>query len=121
MQAVIETPSYLSAADDAGMTDEERRDAVTFIAANPMAGDMIQGTGGCRKVRLAGRGKGKSGGYRIITYYAGTDVPVFLLTVFSKGERANLTKAEKNSLRTLTQTLVASLTAKVVRLGKKGA
>ena len=47
---------------------------------------------------LAGRGKGKSGGYRLITYFGGADAPVYLLTVFSKGERDNLTKAERNML-----------------------
>ena len=51
-------------------------------------------------MRFAGRGKGKSGGYRVVTYYAGSDIPVFLLAVLSKGERANLSKAEQNALRT---------------------
>jgi len=57
------------------------------------------GTGGARKVRFAGRGKGKSGGYRVITFFGGDDIPVFLLNVFSKGERANLSKTERNELR----------------------
>ena len=56
-------------------------------------------TGGARKVRFAGRGKGKSGGYRVVTYFAGEDIPVFLLALFSKGERENLSKAERNALR----------------------
>jgi hypothetical protein len=51
------------------------------------------------KVRFAGRGKGKSGGYRVITYFGGGDIPVFLLNVFSKGDRVNLSKAEVNALR----------------------
>jgi hypothetical protein len=55
-----------------------------------MAGDEIPGTGGCRKLRVAGRGKGKSCGYRTITFYSGESMPVFLLTVFSKGERSDL-------------------------------
>ena len=49
-----------------------------WIAANPAAGDVIEGTGGARKVWFAGKGKGKSGGYRVITFFSGTDVPVFL-------------------------------------------
>ena len=60
---------------------------------------MIKGTGGARKVRFAGRGKGKSGGYRIITYYGGEDLPVFLLNVFSKGDRVDLSQAERNELQ----------------------
>ena len=59
----------------------------------------MQGTGGARKLRWAAGSRGKSGGARAITYYAGPDVPVFLLTIFGKGERANLTKAERNDLR----------------------
>jgi len=59
----------------------------------------MQGTGGARKIRFAGRGKGKSGGYRVVTFYGADDVPVFLLAVISKGERANLSKAEQNALR----------------------
>jgi hypothetical protein len=87
MHAVLETPAYLRAAETAGMTDEERE-----------AGDEIRGTGGCRKIRIGGRGKGKIGGYRVITYYGGVNVPVFLLTVFSKGQRADLSQDERNGL-----------------------
>ncbi len=71
-----------------------------------MAGDLIQGTGGARKVRFAGRGKGKSGGYRVITFYAGERLPVFLLALYAKGERANLTKAERNELRSTLGSIV---------------
>src|SRR6516162_9126260 len=58
------------------MTDDEIADLVSFLAENPMAGDEMTGTGGCRKLRLAGRGKGKSGGYRTITFYSGNDAGV---------------------------------------------
>jgi hypothetical protein len=51
-------------------------------------------------------GKGKSGGYRVISFYSGTDVPVFLLTVFSKGEKANLTKAQRNELKAILADIV---------------
>ncbi|WP_198376836.1 type II toxin-antitoxin system RelE/ParE family toxin [Neoroseomonas rubea] len=101
MQAVIETPDYLADADDAGMTAAERKTVVDTIAKNPDAGEMIVGTGGARKVRFArpSAGKGKSGGYRVITYFAGADVPVFLLNVFAKGDRVDLSQAERNALR----------------------
>jgi hypothetical protein len=58
----------------------------------------MPGTGGARKRRFRGRGKGKSGGYRVISYYAGDDVPVLALALVDKGERADLSKAERNSL-----------------------
>lgn len=101
MQSVIETPSFLADAKDAGVSEAERMAIVDAIAADPMMGDEIQGSGGARKVRFAGRGKGKSGGYRVITFFSGPDVPVFLLNVFGKGDRANLSKAEVNALRVI--------------------
>ena len=57
------------------------------------------GTGGARNVRVAGRGKGRSGGFRVISYYAGEDLPVFLITVLSKGERADLSGAERLEIK----------------------
>jgi hypothetical protein len=99
MQVVIETPDYLADAKSAGLTDDERRGIVDYVARNPNAGVEMKGTGGARKIRFAGRGKGKSGGYRVITFYAGTDIPVFLLSIFSKGEKANLSQAERNELK----------------------
>jgi hypothetical protein len=99
MHTVVETPSYLADAKAAGLTEGEREAVVEMLADHPEAGDEIGGTGGARKVRVAGRGKGKSGGYRVITFYSGEDVPVFLLAVYSKGEKANLSKAERNELK----------------------
>jgi hypothetical protein len=77
MQTVIETANYLTSAKSAGMTAEERQTVVDTIAANPQDGDVMQGTGGCRKIRIAGKGKGKSGGYRVIFAFGGSDIPVF--------------------------------------------
>jgi len=112
MQSVIETESYLRAAKDAKIKPEEMAEAVDAIAANPKIGVLMQGTGGVRKVRLSGRGKGKSGGYRIVYFYGGGDIPVFLLTVFGKGEKDNLTQGERNALRSLTGSLRESLSAR---------
>jgi hypothetical protein len=76
-----------------------------FIAANPQAGDVLQGTGGCRKFCFAKEGGGKSGGYRVVTWFGGGDVPVFLLTVFAKGRQATLTPDERNRLARITAAL----------------
>jgi hypothetical protein len=108
MHTVVETNAYLAAADDAGMTDEERDNIVSIIAADPEAGVIMPGCGGARKLRVAKPGRGKSGGYRVITYYAGDAVPTFLITVFAKGEKDNLTKAERNDLAKLTKVLTAA-------------
>jgi hypothetical protein len=81
------------------MSEDEREAAVDYIARYPDAGTIIPGSGGARKVRVARKGSGKSGGYRVITYYSDVDTPVFLLTVISKSQQANLTKAQRNELR----------------------
>jgi hypothetical protein len=99
MQTVIETSEFLRRAKACGVTEEERAEVVDFIAANPLAGDEISGTGGARKVRFAGKGRGKSGGHRVITFYSGDDIPVFLLTLFTKNEKADLTPKERNALK----------------------
>jgi hypothetical protein len=109
MQSVVETPGYLAAAREEGMTAEEMAAAVDLIAANPGAGDLIVGSGGCRKVRVAGKGRGKSGGYRVVTFFGGDDVPVFLLAVLAKGTRANFSKSERNAMRQATRSLRESL------------
>lgn len=109
MHTVIETRAYLSAAADAGMTAEELAAVVDIIAKDPEAGAIMPGCGGARKLRVRKPGSGKSGGYRVITYYAGETVPAFLLTVFGKGEKDNLNKAEQNALAALTKTLRESL------------
>jgi hypothetical protein len=107
MQTVIEPKSYLAAAKDAGMSEDDRADVVTMIASDPTVGVHIGG--GVRKVRVAGRGKGKSGGFRVVFYFDGIDIPAALLTVFGKGEKANLTDAEKRDIIAYAATVRASL------------
>ncbi len=97
MHAVIETQAFLN--DARGLSEDERLEIVSAIAADPLQGDIMPGMGGARKRRFPGRGKGKSGGYRTVTYYAAEDVPVVLLALINKGERADLSKAEQNALR----------------------
>ena len=66
----------------------------------------MQSTGGIRKLRWSAPGRGKSGGVRVIYYYHNGVVPLFLLTVFGKGEKANLNKAERNDLAKFTSLLL---------------
>lgn len=99
MHSVYETAAFLRDAKAAGMHEEERDELVTYLAMNPQAGDVIVGTGGARKLRWRRPGTGKSGGYRVITYYAGYDMPVFLLNMFTKGMRSDLSQADRNAIR----------------------
>jgi hypothetical protein len=118
-RTIIETAAYLTAASGAGMAEAERNAVMDLLAANPTAVDIMPGCGGARKLRVAKPGTGKSGGYRVITSYGGQDVPVFLLTVFGKNERANLTQAERNGLAALTRRLADSLRRRQAARGKE--
>lgn len=97
MHTVVETPGYLK---DAGaiFTAEEREAIVSMIARDPECGEVMQGTGGVRKVRVGRGGRGKSGGGRVIYIVHDTNNPIFLLAAFAKNEKANLSKAERNEL-----------------------
>jgi len=98
VHAVIETPTFLRDIARSGMLEDEHERIVQQLAKDPLRGSIIPGTGGARKVRFAGRGKGKSGGYRVVTYFAAADVPVLLLALINKGERADLSPMERNAL-----------------------
>lgn len=112
---MLATPTFESDAKRAGLTDEELQNIAAVIAADPLGGDLIPGTGGARKMRFARPGTGKSGGYRTIHYFGGDDVPVFLLAIYGKGEKANLSKAERNELAGILPTIAASYRARTRR------
>jgi hypothetical protein len=105
MHSVCELRSFRRAAAVTGMSEDEVSELISFLAENPTAGDEIVSTGGCRKIRIAGRGKGKRGGYRVITFFTGPTLPLFLVTVFGKGEKAGLSAAERNALRSITKSI----------------
>ena len=71
------------------------------LASNPELGDLMPGTGGFRKMRWADarRGKGRRGGLRVIYYHFASDRQIWLMTLYSKDEAADLTAAEKKSLK----------------------
>jgi mRNA-degrading endonuclease RelE of RelBE toxin-antitoxin system len=97
MQTVVETPSYLADAERLFSSDE-RKAIVDRLAADPTCGVVIPGSGGIRKVRFGFGARGKSGGARIIYLFSGESLPVFVLAVFAKNEKANLSAAERNAL-----------------------
>ena len=100
LTTVAETPEYLRCAARL-LSAADRSAIVVFLAAHPKAGDLMQGTGGIRKLRWGRDGRGKSGGVRIIYYHHSVALPLYLLTVFGKNEKANLGKAERNELAKL--------------------
>jgi hypothetical protein len=102
---VAELPEYLRAAAKL-LVEADRRAILEYLAANPSAGDLMEGTGGVRKLRWARDGRGKSGGVRVIYYFHSEAMPLYLLTMFAKNERENLNKADRNDLARLVDMLV---------------
>jgi hypothetical protein len=105
LQTVVELSSFLRQAK-AIMSDDERSAIVDYVAANPESGVSLGG--GLRKVRVARDGSGKSGGYRTLFVFGGRHVPLFLVGVFAKNVKDNLSKAELAHLVGLSKTLLAN-------------
>ena len=103
-QTIVELKGYLSEAQKL-FTKAEMEGIKVSVASDPTAGVLMQNTGGVRKIRVARDSRGKSGGARIIYFFGGDDIPIFLLTVFAKNEKANLSKADCNVLAKLTREL----------------
>lgn len=94
---VVETEAFARRADKL-LTPEERDELVAFLATNPTAGDLIEGTGGVRKVRFAARGKGKSGGARVIHFFLPEDGPLYALLIYAKGEQGELRPEQRKAV-----------------------
>ncbi len=99
--SVVETPEFLAATKRL-MDEQERGLLVDYLARNPLAGDLIPGTGGVRKLRWSLEGRGKRGGARVVYYYHNDAMPMFALTAYAKNERADITLADRNAYRRLT-------------------
>lgn len=85
-------------------TDEELRSLQTTLIESPNKGDLIQHTGGLRKVRMATGNQGKSGSARVIYFLATAEV-IYLIMAYPKSTKDSLTDAEKAELKVLTQRL----------------
>lgn len=107
LHTIAETSGFLADAKAERMTTASRVSLKNALAADPEAGDMIVGSGGVRKLRVAGRSKGKSGGYRVLIAYVGPEAPVYLLAVLNKGDRENFTDAEVREFAKLTASIKA--------------
>lgn len=102
---VAELPTYIRWAEKL-LSVQERQDLIDYLAEHPKAGVIMEGTGGVRKLRWRRGGQGKSAGVRVIYYYHDDLMPLYLLTLFAKGDKANLTQSERNELAGLVDVLV---------------
>ena len=97
---VAETPLFLRQAEKI-WSRRERNEFVDYIAGHPEAGDVIPGTGGIRKVRRGREGAGKRGGARVIYFFHDTDRPLYLLMIYAKARKEDLSAEEKRTVRQL--------------------
>jgi hypothetical protein len=89
------------------LRDDERADLIAYLAEHPSAGDLIQGTGGVRKLRWRALGRGKTGGIRVIYYFHNEAMPLYLLAAYGKNEKADLSGEERRAIARLVGGLVA--------------
>jgi hypothetical protein len=85
------------------MTEAQVDDLIDFVARNPLSGDVIESTGGLRKLRWRLSGRGKRGGARIIYYYHDADMPLYLLLAYSKSAMADVSTTELKRLTAIAE------------------
>jgi mRNA-degrading endonuclease RelE of RelBE toxin-antitoxin system len=93
----VETPTFAREADTI-WTEEERARFFEWLSSDPGVGEVIPGSGGCRKVRWSGGGRGKRGGVRVI-YYMRRSTEIWLLLVYRKSARDNIPAHLINAIR----------------------
>jgi hypothetical protein len=96
----IETPTFSRMLHDL-LPDEEFRYLQNLLVINPERGAVIRGSGGIRKLRFGIRDRGKSGGLRLIYYWKKEFQQIYLLVIYSKSKKDNLSSAETALLRKL--------------------
>ncbi len=105
----VELPIFRSRWEDLGLTDVDLRRLQIELLSDPKIGAVMQGTGGVRKMRFAFEHQGKSGGVRVIYVDFEIYEKIYLLTAYTKNEKENLTKEERNEIRKLISVLEKQL------------
>jgi len=100
LHAVAET-SIFSRRADALLSREDRDELIDTLARDPLAGHVVPGLGGVRKLRFAPKGRGKSGGFRVIYYVLTKNQPVLALLVYGKNERSDLSPTQRSIVAAL--------------------
>ncbi|MDN5881979.1 MAG: type II toxin-antitoxin system RelE/ParE family toxin [Nitrosospira sp.] len=87
------------------LTSKEYDKLCHVLTINPERGDVIPGGGGIRKIRVGAKGRGKSGGARVIYYYIRNESLILFITIYTKNEKETLTDRELATLRTFVKEL----------------
>lgn len=77
-----------------------------FLSVNPQSGDIIPGLRGIRKIRWQVNHKGKSGGARVIYFFYDANMPIFLLDIYKKSEKSDMSSKEKKILNNMVDELI---------------
>ena len=96
---IIRTAPYIKALKKIGISADTEQKLLNELANNPEKGDLIIGSGGARKIRLALGNRGKSAGARVIYHFFKIKEMIYLLCVYAKSSQANLTQAQINELK----------------------
>ena len=105
----IELPIFRAKWKKLGLNDDDLRRLQTELLSDPKVGAVMQGTGGVRKMRFAFEDRGKSGSVRVIYVDFEVYEKIFLITAYSKEEKDNLTKGERNEIRQMISILEEQL------------
>ena len=106
IRTFVEVPSFTKRWSDLGFDDDDDlMELQKMLLKNPEAGDIMQGTGGLRKVRFAFEGRGKSGSVRVCYVDFEEYTVIYLITAYAKKEKDNLTDKEKAVLKVLVKQL----------------
>lgn len=108
-RSFIELPIFKSRWEALGLNEEDLLRLQIELLADPKAGDVMQGTGGVRKMRFAFEHRGKSGGVRVIYVDFEVYEKIYLLTAYTKNEKDDLTKKERSEIKQLIEVLEQQL------------
>ena len=108
-RSYVELPIFKSRWEALGLNEEDLLRLQIELLADPKAGDVMQGTGGVRKMRFAFEHRGKSGGVRVIYVDFEVYEKIYLLTAYTKNEKENLTKKERSEIKQLIEVLEQQL------------
>ncbi len=108
---VVETSAFARRAESL-LSVDEYEDLLFYLAVHAASGDEIPGTGGVRKLRFAAKGRGQSGGVRVIYYFYDNENPIYAIFLYGKNEQANLTPTQKKKVTAFAATIKAAAKAR---------